>query len=67
MAAFAQDLIDKNSAQSMGATKQMIANVQNLSLQDGLNLAAQQNAKGRATDDCKKGIAAFLNKEPVNW
>jgi len=64
---FAQELINKNSAQSMAATKQMIANVQNLSLEDGLNLAAQQNAKARATDDCKKGIAAFLNKDPVKW
>lgn len=64
---FAQELISKNSAESMAATKQMVANVQNLSLQDGLNLAAQQNAKARATDDCKKGIAAFLNKEAVNW
>ncbi len=65
--AFAKELINKNSAQSMGATKQMIANVQNLSLEDGLNLAAQQNAKARATDDCKKGIAAFLNKENIIW
>lgn len=65
--AFAQELIEKNSAQSMGMTKQMIANVQNLSMEDGLNLAAKQNAKARATDDCKKGITAFLNKEPVKW
>jgi methylglutaconyl-CoA hydratase len=65
--AFALELIENNSAESMAATKQMIANVQNLSLQDGLNLAAQQNAKARATDDCKKGIASFLNKEPIKW
>ena len=64
---FAQELITKNSAQSMGATKQMIANVQNLSLEDGLNLAAQQNAKARATEDCKSGIEAFLNKKPISW
>lgn len=64
---FAQELISKNSAQSMALTKQMIANVQNLSLEDGLNLAAQQNAKARATDDCKKGITAFLNKEAITW
>ena len=64
---FAQELIAKNSEQSMAATKQMIANVQNLSLTDALNLAAMQNAKTRATDDCKKGIASFLNKEQINW
>lgn len=64
---FAQELIAKNSEQSMASTKQMIANVQNLSLTDALNLAAMQNAKTRATDDCKKGIASFLNKEQINW
>ena len=64
---FAGELIIKNSAQSMAATKQMIANVQNLALEDGLNLAAQQNAKARATEDCKRGIEAFLNKKSLNW
>ncbi len=64
---FSQELISKNSAQSMAATKQMIANVQHLSLEEGLNLAAQQNAKARATNDCKKGITAFLNKETIKW
>ncbi len=64
---FAQELISKNSGQSMALTKQMIANVQNISLENGLGLAAEQNAKARATDDCKKGIAAFLKKENINW
>jgi len=64
---FAQELITKNSAQSMGLTKQMIANVQDLSLKEGLTLAVEQNAKARATKDCKKGIASFLKKEPINW
>ncbi len=64
---FAQELIAKNSEQSMALTKQMIANVQNLSLEDGLTLAVEQNAKARATEDCKKGIASFLKKEFINW
>ncbi|MCF6353026.1 MAG: enoyl-CoA hydratase-related protein [Cyclobacteriaceae bacterium] len=64
---FAQELITKNSAQSMTLTKQMIADVQNLTLEDGLDLAVEQNAKARATEDCKKGIASFLKKESINW
>jgi len=67
VATFAQDLIAKNSTQSMAATKQMIAQVQHLTLEEALNYAVKQNAKTRATEDCKKGIASFLNKEPVNW
>jgi methylglutaconyl-CoA hydratase len=64
---FAQTLIAQNSAQSMQLTKQLIHEVQNLSLDEALNLAANQNAKARATDDCKKGIASFLNKHEIKW
>lgn len=64
---FAQQLVAKNSAQSMKLTKQLIAESQSLSLNDALDFAATMNAKARATDDCKKGIAAFLNKQELSW
>lgn len=64
---FAQNLIKQNSGQSMQLTKQLINEVQNQTLEDALSFAANQNAKARATEDCKKGIAAFLNKEEIKW
>jgi len=64
---FAQELINNNSTQSMAAAKQMIAKVQHLTLEEALNYAVEQNAHTRSTEDCKKGIASFLNKEPVRW
>jgi methylglutaconyl-CoA hydratase len=64
---FAQNLIKSNSSQSMELTKQLILEAQGLRLEDALNLAATMNAKARATDDCKKGIAAFLNKQEIRW
>lgn len=64
---FARELIVKNSGQSMGMAKQMIAKVQEMELRAGLNYAAEMNAKARATTDCKKGIAAFLNKKELVW
>ncbi|MBX2915691.1 MAG: enoyl-CoA hydratase/isomerase family protein [Cyclobacteriaceae bacterium] len=64
---FARVLIAQNSTQSMQLTKQLIHEVQNLSLIEALNLTANQNAKARATDDCKKGIASFLNKQEIKW
>jgi len=64
---FAQQLIQNNSGQSMAFTKQMIAEVQEKGLEEGLQYAAEQNAKARASEDCKKGIAAFLNKETPKW
>lgn len=64
---FAQQLINNNSSQSMETTKQMISEVQSMSLLEGLDYAASMNTKARESDDCKKGIAAFLNKEKLSW
>jgi methylglutaconyl-CoA hydratase len=65
--AWAQQLISTASGQSLAATKRLIDQVQGLSLTEALDFAAQENAKARATDDCKKGIDAFLNKKDLKW
>jgi methylglutaconyl-CoA hydratase len=36
-------------------------------IEEALQLAATTNAQIRQSDDCKKGIAAFLNKESLKW
>ena len=48
-------------------TKKLIAWVQDLPLPEALELAAAGNAEARASDDCRRGVAAFLNKEKINW
>jgi methylglutaconyl-CoA hydratase len=63
----AEHLCTSNSAQAMAATKRMIANVPSMSLEEALSYAAAQNAAARTTPDCKRGIAAFLNKEVLTW
>lgn len=65
--AFAKKLIEGNSEQSMRLTKQLINQVQSLPLDEALNYAAEMNARARSTEDCKRGIAAFLNKEKLMW
>lgn len=64
---FAQKLCAENSQQSMELTKEMIANVQEMSLKKGLNYAAEMNANARNSADCKKGISSFLHKEKLTW
>jgi len=64
---FASNLIQSNSGQSMQLTKQLMAQVQSLSIEEGLEHAANVNAHARATEDCKAGIAAFLNKQELKW
>jgi methylglutaconyl-CoA hydratase len=64
---FAKQLIQSNSSYAMSVTKQMIAKVQSLHLDEALSFAAEMNAKARESEDCRKGIAAFLNKEKIKW
>jgi methylglutaconyl-CoA hydratase len=64
---FAQKLCKQTSMQSVELIKGMLANVQSMDVNEALEYAAQTNAKARATDDCKRGIAAFLNKEKLSW
>jgi methylglutaconyl-CoA hydratase len=64
---FASRLITTNSAQSMSTTKQMIAAVQSMTLEQALEYASLMNAKARASEDCQRGIDAFLNKEKIIW
>ena len=35
--------------------------------QDALEYAANLNALTRMTEECKRGIDAFLRKEPIQW
>jgi methylglutaconyl-CoA hydratase len=63
----ATKLIKSNSTEAMTTTKRMLAEVQSLPLEEALNYAARMNADARGTDDCKKGIAGFLNKQMPEW
>ncbi len=64
---FARQLVTNNSSYAMGVTRQMIAKVQSLPLEEALAFASEMNAKARGSEDCKRGIAAFLNKEKITW
>lgn len=63
----AKKLVETNSGESMKLTKQMIATIPSMSIENALNYAAEMNAKARGSEDCKRGIAAFLNKEKLTW
>ncbi len=64
---FASELCSYNSFESMKLTKKLIAESTFSNLDESLEIAAKINANARATGDCKKGIAAFLNKEEIRW
>ena len=56
-----------SSASSMGLIKEMFSKMDGMNVSDLLEYAANMNAAMRMADDCKKGIAAFLNKEKIQW
>lgn len=64
---FASELVENVSSDSVARIKQMMAKAPDLSLLDALNYATQMNAEMRSTDDCKKGIQAFLDKTTIKW
>lgn len=64
---FARSIVSANSGQAMKTTKQLLADIQSLTLKDALILAAETNAMARDTADCRRGISAFLNKEKIDW
>jgi methylglutaconyl-CoA hydratase len=64
---YASKLCHENSAQSMELVKSMMLAIQGKNINEALEFAAEMNAEARGTEDCKKGISAFLNKEKIKW
>ena len=65
--AYAEKLVQNTSSQSIRSTKELLAKISHLSIHESLDNAANVNAEARLTDDCKKGIDAFLSKKHPKW
>jgi methylglutaconyl-CoA hydratase len=61
------ELLTQNSVTSMGLCKELLAKLHGMNLADALDFAANMNAAARMTPECKQGVAAFLNKQPLKW
>lgn len=64
---FAKEMIRSNSSDAVMLTKKALTDLESASLNDQLDQAAVTNAMARHQDYCKRGIAAFLNKEKIDW
>ena len=62
---FIETTIKTTSENSIKETKEMLYKW--LNLEQKLEKAAELNALNRKTEDFKKGITSFLNKENINW
>ena len=65
--ALCAELATETSASAVALTKRLLADVPSMGLAEGLSYAARLNALARATDDCRAGVAAFLDKTAPPW
>jgi methylglutaconyl-CoA hydratase len=64
---FAGKLLTDNSFQAMIQTKELFQSLLDLPLSEGLRLSSEINARSRKSEDCQKGLQAFLNKQKLQW
>ncbi|MFB6280112.1 MAG: enoyl-CoA hydratase/isomerase family protein [Salinibacter sp.] len=63
----AHELARETSGSAVALTKQMLARVPGMGLDEALDYAVQMNAFARGTEDCRAGIDAFLNDDDPPW
>lgn len=63
----ARNIVETTSSQAVAKVKEMLRAIPAMNREQALDYAAKQNAMARASEDCKKGIDAFLSKQPVTW
>ncbi|NBV36769.1 MAG: enoyl-CoA hydratase/isomerase family protein [Bacteroidetes bacterium] len=63
----AQELCESTSQQAVASIKEMLKTIPSMTRDEALNYAAKQNAVARGSEDCRKGIDAFLQKQPLKW
>jgi len=65
--AYAQKLAESISLEAAIMTKSLLLDTHSMPRGEALDYAEDVNARSRETEDWKKGISAFLNKEPLKW
>ena len=64
----ALEILERASSESIARTKRLLLEIVGLPLDRALQAAVEANAEARATEDCKLGIATFLEtKTAPNW
>jgi methylglutaconyl-CoA hydratase len=66
--ALAAQILETGSSESIARTKRLLLDILGRPLGEALTMAAEANAAARATDDCKRGVATFLEtKKTPKW
>jgi methylglutaconyl-CoA hydratase len=62
-----RQIADDASGSSIAITKEILAQLHGTDTQNSLSFASRMNAASRMTEDCRRGIDAFLNKKKITW
>ena len=61
-------ILERASSESIASTKRLLLAALGQPIDRALDIATEINAESRMTDDCKRGIATFLEtKAPPTW
>jgi methylglutaconyl-CoA hydratase len=64
----AAEILARGSSESIARTKRLLLDLVGRRLDERFEVATDANAAARATEDCKRGVAAFLDtKKPPRW
>ncbi len=64
----AGEILSKASSESIARTKRMLLAVLGRDLDERFDIAAEENAQSRLTEDCRIGVGTFLEtKKSPNW
>jgi methylglutaconyl-CoA hydratase len=55
------------SPEAVARTKRLFVATRHLPLAEALRVGAEENARARETEDCREGIAAFLERRDPRW
>jgi methylglutaconyl-CoA hydratase len=62
------EVLEKASSESIARTKRLLLEIRGMPLAGALHHAAETNAAARLTEDCRRGVAHFLeHKKPPSW
>ncbi len=64
---FLKDFISGTSAGAVALTKEILAEVRDMRLDEALKYSTAMNVAARSTEDFQKGVNSFLNKEKLEW
>jgi methylglutaconyl-CoA hydratase len=61
------ELCSRNSATAMGLCKEVLSKIHGMTVAEAVEFGANMNAAARMTEDCKRGVDAFLAKQKPDW